>query len=229
VALRWSQVDTAYRRIRIRVSGVLGRDGWRDRQEQARRGDPRQPHRAKVAAIKCFRAVLTSKRAGDSAGTRAAPGQGMFQSHPGCLRILSIAGLLTVVVAEAGFGGGTAWAVAGATRRHRAVTPPAKDLKASFQSFCEEWMEKVWARDGQNPTTWKNDGDGVVGRYVAYSRDYNCTFTEEQPPVGKISYRETWYEKRGKTAADAEASTPEPIKIFETVEYFSYGHGRWLY
>jgi len=133
-----------------------------------------------------------------------------------------------VVVAAASIRGGAALAATAKQRRH-AVKAPAQDLTESFQSFCKQWMEKVWAREAQNPTNWETDGDGVVRSYVEYSRDYNCTLTEEKPPVGKISYRETWYEKRGKTATDAEANPAQPIKIIETGEYFSYDRGKWLY
>ena len=157
----------------------------------------------------------------------------MFRRHPRSLRTLSIAALVTVVVAGGSVCGGAPPAAASSQRRRAvkpsAVKPPAKDLTASFESFCKQWMEKVWAREGQNSTTWEKDGDGVMRSYVEYSRDYNCTLTEEKPPVGKISYRETWYEKRGKTVADAEASPPQPTKIFETGEFFSYDRGKWLY
>ena len=152
----------------------------------------------------------------------------MFQYQASCLRILSIAALAAVIVAGGSVRGSVPPAAA-ANQRHRAVKPPPEDPTASFQSFCKQWMEKVWGREGQNSSTWERDGDGVVRSYVEYSRDYNCTVTEEKPPVGKITYRETWYERRGKTAADAEASPPEPIKIFETSEYFSYNRGKWLY
>jgi hypothetical protein len=112
--------------------------------------------------------------------------------------------------------------------------PPLKAAKratgkpaASFPAFCKEWMAKVWAREQQRVTKWENHGDTVQRTYVEYSRDYQCTLTDNIPPVGKIKYREVWYEKRGKTVAEAEASAPQPTKIFDTGEFFSFWKGSW--
>ena len=116
-----------------------------------------------------------------------------------------------------------------APRRHAPRAPTPQDLTASFQAFCNEWMEKVWAREQTEHVEWEPDGDGVKGTYVEYSRDYTCTLTEGHPPVGKINYLERWYEKRGKTIAEAESSTPEPVKILETGEFFSFIRGKWDY
>ena len=152
---------------------------------------------------------------------------GMFQHRACWSRIVSTSALLAVVVA-----GGSLWVAtpaSAAKQRRAAAKQQPKDLSASFQDFCKQWMEKVWTREGRHSITWEKDGDAVFRTYVEYSREYNCTLTEDKPPVGKINYRETWYEKRGKSIADAEASPAQPIKIFETGEFFSYDHGKWAY
>ncbi len=141
------------------------------------------------------------------------------------LRVLAIAALIVGVTNV-----GSPRGVVAATSRRRAVPKKdtAKDLADSFQKFCADWMQKVWTRE-QQAAKWEPEGDGVKRAYVEYSRDYSCQLTDGSPPVGKINYRETWYEQRGKTIADAEASTPQPVKIVETGEFFSYSRGKWDY
>lgn len=119
-------------------------------------------------------------------------------------------------------------AVFATTRRRAAPKEATKDLAESFQEFCAEWMQKVWTREPP-AAKWEQDGDSVKRAYVEYSRDYSCQLTDGHPPVGKITYRETWYEQHGKTLPEAEASAPQPIKILETGEFFSYSRGRWDY
>ena len=116
-----------------------------------------------------------------------------------------------------------------ASRRHAPRAPTRQDLAASFQAFCSEWMQKVWAREQTERVQWERDGEGVKRTYVEYSRDYTCTLTDGDPPVGKVNYLERRYEKRGKTIAEAEASTPEAVKIVDTGEFFSFFRGKWDY
>ncbi|MFI5364825.1 MAG: hypothetical protein ACHQ4J_04300 [Candidatus Binatia bacterium] len=116
-------------------------------------------------------------------------------------------------------------AKAPAQGRKASIKPPKRSLADSFQTFCKEWMAKVHARD--TPIDWQTDPDGVRGTYVEYSPEYTCTLTKEKPPVGTIGYREMWYEKRGRTMADAEHSTPQPVKAFDTSEIFSRIRGTW--
>ena len=116
-----------------------------------------------------------------------------------------------------------------ATERHAPPTATAQDLALSFETFCTEWMEKVWAREPAEDVEWEQDGGDVKRTLVEYSQDYRCTLTSGHPPVGKIIYLENWYEKRGKTIAEAESSTPQPLKILETAEFFSFIGGKWDY
>ncbi len=143
-----------------------------------------------------------------------------------CLRVLAMAVLVAMLAV------GPSWSspLGEAKAQHRrAGKHPPKDLAGSFQSFCKEWMEKVWARDPQSLIKWQTEGDGVQGTYVEYSPDYTCTLTQSDPPVGRVVYREVRYEKRGKTIAEAERSLPRPIEIFDTGEFFSYMNGQWTY
>src|ERR1700675_528648 len=89
------------------------------------------------------------------------------------------------------------------TSKHAAAAKPApKDFEGSFQIFCKEWMEKIRARDTQHVTKWETVEDGVHGKYVEYDPEYTCTLTTGKQPIGKVNYREVWYEKRGKTIAE---------------------------
>ncbi len=117
-----------------------------------------------------------------------------------------------------------------AASKHRAPTKKSskitrENLEGSFRKFCDEWMQKVWAR--AESKDWVQQGDDVTRTYVEYSRDYTCELMNEKPPVGKINYRENWYEQHGKTRDEAEASERTPVKILETGELFSWNRGKW--
>jgi hypothetical protein len=115
--------------------------------------------------------------------------------------------------------------------REPVATAAPQDLKGSFQAFCDEWMQKLRARELYNLAhiQWETSAEGTRGTYVGYSEDHTCTLTTGRPPIGKISYRETHYEKRGQTISEAEQSPPQPIEIFDTSELFTYINGKWDY
>jgi hypothetical protein len=104
-------------------------------------------------------------------------------------------------------------------------------LNASFQVFCGEWMKKLHAREVDNLAhiEWQTSSVGVSGTYVGYSEDYTCTVGPNRPPVGKITYRELRYEKRGADLAEAKRDTPRTVEVVETKELFSYIKGKWDY
>jgi hypothetical protein len=154
----------------------------------------------------------------------ASPQRLLHRNRAWCGRIIATAVLTVGLVVGAG---SSATAAKTSAQHKKATKRLPKDPAGSFQTFCKEWMEKIQARD--NPVEWQTDGGGVHGTYVEYSHEYTCTLTEETPPVGAMDYREVWYEKRGKTVAEAESSTPQPIKIFDTREIFSLIKGRWGY
>jgi hypothetical protein len=124
------------------------------------------------------------------------------------------------------------WAApsAQAARRHDGKPKLSREaLAASFETFCAQWMERIHNRSPQSVMRWEKDGEMVQGTYVEYSTEYSCALTDQSPTVGRIAYRETWYEKRGKTIDEAARSSSQPIEIVETREFFSYSNGRWTY
>ena len=154
----------------------------------------------------------------------ASPQGLVHRNRAWCGRTIATAVLTVGLVIVAG---SSATAAKMSAQHHKATNHLPKDPAGSFQNFCKEWMEKIQARD--NPVEWQTDAGGVHGTYVEYSRAYTCRLTEEKPPVGTMDYREMWYEKRGKTVAEAENSTPQPIEAFDTREIFSLIKGRWSY
>jgi hypothetical protein len=109
---------------------------------------------------------------------------------------------------------------------------PTPDLTSSLQTFCEEWMDKLRAREKANVSTikWETEPDGVRGSYVGYSTgDHSCTLADGHTQVARIKYQEVRYQKVGATIGDAEKSQPQPIEVFDTTELFHYSKGKWDY
>jgi len=109
----------------------------------------------------------------------------------------------------------------------------AEDAASAFPKFCEEWMQKLDARERANVShiKWEQRADGVLGTYVGYSQEHTCELKEgsHKTPVGTITYREVRYEKRGNTIPEAEKSTPNPVEVTEVTEIFRYEKGKWIY
>jgi hypothetical protein len=110
----------------------------------------------------------------------------------------------------------------------------AQDPAIAFQGFCEEWMQKLEAREQSNVThiKWESHPDGIVqGAYVGYTREHTCVTKDGtgSVPVGKINYREIRYEKRGASIQEAEHSAPRPIEATDVTEIFRYSKGKWVY
>ncbi len=108
----------------------------------------------------------------------------------------------------------------------------AEDATAAFNSFCEEWMGKLAAREQHNVThiKWDANSAGVKGEYVGYTREHTCTVKNAtQVPIGKIIYREIVYQKHGGSIPEAEKSPAEPIEATEVTEIFRYSAGKWVY
>jgi len=114
-----------------------------------------------------------------------------------------------------------------------AAVAKAEDPEATFQGFCSEWMQKLEVREQHNATNikWESSADGVRGAYVGYTQDHTCILKERKDSgtVGKISYREIRYEKRGGTIAEAEHSVAHPVETTEITEIFRYAKGQWVY
>ncbi len=109
----------------------------------------------------------------------------------------------------------------------------AEDPADSFPQFCDEWIEKLAARERDNVAhiQWESDGTGVRGDYVGYTREHTCVtkIGTQSTPVGKITYREIKYEKLGATVEEAQRTDPRPIDATEITEIFRYAGGKWIY
>jgi len=110
----------------------------------------------------------------------------------------------------------------------------AQDAAAgAFPQFCEEWMQKLAAREQRNVANikWAEAADGVSGEYIGYGQEHTCvTKTGTQSvPVGKITYREVRYEKHGGSVSDAEKNPPQAVETTEITEIFRYSAGKWIY
>jgi hypothetical protein len=114
------------------------------------------------------------------------------------------------------------------TSRAQKTTPA--NFVASFQTFCEDWMHKLHAREVDNVThiKWESNADGTRGTYVGYSQDHKCE-VKEDAKIGRVDYREFTYEKRGSTIAEAEKSAPRPVEVYDATEIFHCEKGKWDY
>jgi len=78
---------------------------------------------------------------------------------------------------------------------------------------------------------WENEGDVVVGEHVDYGQSRTCV-TRTDPgkePIGKITYREVRYQRRGATPDAALAAPGTVVERFDVTEIFRYADGRWQY
>jgi len=102
---------------------------------------------------------------------------------------------------------------------------------ASFTAFCVAWMEKLAVRERENLARieWRTTTDGVQGEYVGYSKEHRCEWKPGPVPIGKVTYREVRYRKRGDSVAAARASAPEVVEVTEVTEIFRFQDGKWVY
>ena len=133
----------------------------------------------------------------------------------------------------------TALVQAKTVKGHKAAAQKQTSKKATpeqvteaFQTFCQEWMQKLAVRERDNIANikWNTKPDGVQGEYVGYTQDHTCVVkNEDADPVGKIAYEEVRYEKRGATVAEAEKSPPHPVETTAVTELFHFENGKWIY
>jgi hypothetical protein len=119
-----------------------------------------------------------------------------------------------------------------AAKKPTAKKPTPEEITAAFQTFCQEWMQKLAVREHDNIANikWDTKPDGVHGEYVGYTQDHTCVVkNEDQEPVGKIAYQEVRYEKRGTTIAEAEQSSPHPVETTAVTELFRFDKDKWIY
>ncbi len=103
----------------------------------------------------------------------------------------------------------------------------------AFQQFCSEWIEKLVQREEQNVAhiQWVTSEIGVRGTFIGYSRRGDCVTKTgtDAVPVGKLTYKQVTYEKKGPTLSAAEISAARPLDVAEVTEIFRYGDGKWIY
>lgn len=107
-------------------------------------------------------------------------------------------------------------------------------LQSSFSRFCDSWMEKLAQRERRNQglIEWQSGTNWVQGSYVGYTKEHKCSIegATSPSPVGRLSYLEVKYERRGASVPDAMASVPTPVETTEVTEFFRYdGDGKWVY
>jgi len=119
---------------------------------------------------------------------------------------------------------------AGAAEAKAALTP----MQASFEKFCDSWMLKLVAREQRNQglIDWHTGLNWVQGSFVGYTRERKCSIEGEQSdsPVGRLSYLEVKYERRGASIPEALEAAPFPLETTDVTEFFRYGKGgEWIY
>lgn len=117
------------------------------------------------------------------------------------------------------------------------MVPPVPEpdpLGDSFRLFCTDWMGKLAERETRNSQNiaWETGLDWVQGSYVGYTADHTCEVMDKESdaPVGRISYLEIKWEKRGMTIPLADGTQPTAVETTEVTEFFRYGdEGTWEY
>jgi len=120
---------------------------------------------------------------------------------------------------------------AAATRQTEKKSTP-EQITAAFQTFCQEWMQKLAVREHDNIANikWETKPDGVHGEYVGYPQDHTCVVkNQDTEPVGKIAYQEVRYEKYGTTIAEAKNNPPRAIEATAVTELFRFEKDKWIY
>lgn len=154
----------------------------------------------------------------------------------------------TIIILLALCAGGTAHAAEAPAKKSAKKAAPAKaeappavvpsehppEVGESFKVFCGVWMGKLVERERFNKTQikWRPAAAGVEGEYIGYSSEHNCELRPPTPsgvPIGRLTYREMIYRKRGSSADAAGASEPEVVEVTEITEIFRREKGKWIY
>jgi hypothetical protein len=104
----------------------------------------------------------------------------------------------------------------------------------SFDSFCQEWMSKLAAREQQNAAkvTYSPQGGRVVGTYTGYEKTpVRCQSRAKPgaPGVGTLVYHELHLRKQGDSVESAKKSSPELVEKVEVMEIFRFDGSAWKY
>ncbi len=107
-------------------------------------------------------------------------------------------------------------------------------LAVELGTFCKKWMGFLEARerDNRRQVKWQKKDNGVIGQFVGYSKEYDCTLKERSSngtPVATIVYRELIYEQSGNSPQEATVSEARVIDMTSVTEIFRYSKGEWVY
>jgi hypothetical protein len=126
-----------------------------------------------------------------------------------------------------------------ATRKRKADAPkqalkkpPLEEVQQAFTTFCEDWMQKLAAREHDNIAhiQWNTKADGVEGEYVGYNQEHTCVVKDGSiAPIGKITYQEIRYEKSGRTIEEAKTSEARTVEVTAVTEIFRHDGVKWIY
>src|SRR5205085_6122881 len=153
--------------------------------------------------------------------------------------VLGASWIVAVHAAETGTAakGRKRGAAKGASATRAKTTTPAETVSGpevrNFQTFCDEWMQKLRDRETYNTShiAWDARDGRVRGEYVGYDTKCTCIAREEpgRDPIGKITYRETRYRREGANEAAALAAPGTVVEQSDVTEIFRFAKGRWQY
>ncbi|MGH7906130.1 MAG: hypothetical protein ACREP6_05840 [Candidatus Binataceae bacterium] len=102
-----------------------------------------------------------------------------------------------------------------------------------FPSFCQDWEEKLLARQTNNlkQIAWRPQNGDEAGTYTGYGPIKSCTtkLSTHGILIGELTYQEFTYALSGKTIDQAEHANPKPVAITNTLEIFRWDRTKWLY
>jgi hypothetical protein len=114
------------------------------------------------------------------------------------------------------------------------VAAENEKIAADLRTFCKKWMGFLEARerDNRRQVKWQTRERGVIGQFVGYSKEYDCTLKERSSngtPVATIVYRELIYEQTGSSPQEATAAEARIVDVTSVTEIFRYAKGEWVY
>jgi hypothetical protein len=142
-------------------------------------------------------------------------------------RVSARARLATAALAAVGLAAAlSSAALAQAAKPAPRAGPDAERVKASFDSFASEWMERMQRVEDENRASPKLDTGTPT--YRGYGDDFRVeikpTGYAPAPYVGVLRYEERMYGCRDSGATECRVTSRMPV-----TELFRYQDGRWVY
>lgn len=142
-------------------------------------------------------------------------------------RVSARARLATAALAAVGLAAAlSSVALAQAAKPAPKAVPDAERVKASFDSFATEWMERMQRVEDENRASPKLDTGTPT--YRGYGDDFRVeikpTGYAPAPYVGVLRYEERMYGCRDSGATECRVTSRMPV-----TELFRYQDGRWVY